>query len=431
MAKELARNGMVEPDWHLLDPICDGIIVDENVMDDRCDDVQQAGFTVENFTAEIERTAQILVMAERYEAIGPLCRLALPLYEKRKDYRALVNMYAELQQAYSFADQVKITRKRHFGTYYRIYFHGANHFKEDHKTEWIYREPGCTSLAEACERMKESCRVALGHERIQIFAECEMNESDLDENVAYVQMTHVEPVYANDERDLFNIHTNVRRFTYETSMVDSAVPSDAADVSRQALKRTFLTSKAPFPNTRRRQLVVDRSVVTLSPLELACDKLMFKAREIRRVLDDASMGGISGVHQLDVKGLQLLLQGAIQPTVNIGPLAYAEAFTSANQVRRYGRKGIQQLTDAFRDLIRVCAEALKVNKAAIAADQTEYQNMLENAFAAMVERLHSFFGESVLPHSQNSLINDLNQSPNDFAPRTSMHLFDSIGGVSS
>jgi hypothetical protein len=41
-------------------------------------------------------------------------------------------------------------------------------------------------------------------------------------------------------------------------------------------------------------------------------------------------------------------------------------------------------------------EALKVNEAAIGADQQEYQNMMKNSFDGMLERLSSFFnGENV------------------------------------
>lgn len=41
-------------------------------------------------------------------------------------------------------------------------------FREQHNTEWVYREVGHTSLVEACERMTHSCRCVLGHDRVQI-----------------------------------------------------------------------------------------------------------------------------------------------------------------------------------------------------------------------------------------------------------------------
>lgn len=81
----------------------------------------------------------------------------------------------------------------------------------------------------------------------------------------------------------------------------------------------FMSSKIlvedSFPNTRRRSRVVNQSETFLSPLELACDKLIFKSKQLRRTLEAASATG-EQTKRLDVKGLQLLLQGAIQPTVS-------------------------------------------------------------------------------------------------------------------
>ncbi|VDM45683.1 unnamed protein product, partial [Toxocara canis] len=398
MGKELVANGLATLDWTLLDAINDSIASDENVFDDQSDTTQQAGFTLENFTAKIEKTMQTLVLAERYEAVGPLSRLAIPIYEQQRNYRALISMYADLQQAYSSADQVKVTRKRHFGSYFRVVFHGAIHFREDDGTEWIYHEPPLTSLAEACERMSEACRMALGHERVQVLAEGELDDSQLKGSMAYVQMTHVEPLTKGDDVNSFKVNTNVRQFTYECPAVDESVPKDAPEIARRTLKRICLTTAEPFPNTRRRERVIERSEQILTPLELAVENLLFKARQIRRTLDAAVSAGDnekSIVDKLDVKGLQLLLQGAVQPTVNVGPLAYAEAFTTASQIERYGQAGVKKLAEAFKALMAECAEALKANEAAIGSDQAEYQTMLKNAFAAMLERLHAFFGESV------------------------------------
>lgn len=56
----------------------------------------------------------------------------------------------------------------------------------------------------------------------------------------------------------------------------------------------------------------------MNPLELAVDKLTFKADQISKILESASASDgtkKSLLARLDVKGLQLLLQGAVQPTV--------------------------------------------------------------------------------------------------------------------
>lgn len=46
--------------------------------------------------------------------------------------------------------------------------------------------------------------------------------------------------------------------------------------------------------------------------------------------------------------LQKIFQGAVLPTVNAGPLAYAEVFTKEEQRERYGDDGLVKLRESFR-----------------------------------------------------------------------------------
>ncbi|VDK74829.1 unnamed protein product [Litomosoides sigmodontis] len=411
IGRELAINGYTKIDWDLLTCINDAIAKEEIVNDTDSEIIQQAGFSLDIFTTKVEKLVQTLIMAERYEAVGP----------------ALVSIYAELQQAYALANQMKVSGKRHLGTYFKVLFYGSKHFGEQHNTEWVYREVGHTSLVEACERMTYSCRCVLGHDRVQIITGREVDETKLEESIAYVQMMHIEPCMNGYDVSSYEAHTNIRDFFYEVSVIDEKIPTDAPQVARQALKRICITVEDSFPNTRRRSRVVNQFETFLSPLELACDKLIFKSKQLRRTLDAASATG-EPTKRLDVKGLQLLLQGAIQPTVNVGPLAYAEAFTTPAQKILYGPSGIKKLADAFRCLVSVCAEALEANEAAIGEDQIEYHNMLKNAFAAMMERLNGYFGNTL------SLVEDKADkisTADEMELRNSMHILDSIGGVST
>ncbi|VBB26410.1 unnamed protein product [Acanthocheilonema viteae] len=427
IGRELAINGYAKIDWNLLACINDTIAKEEIVNDTDSEIIQQAGFSLDTFTTKIEKLVQTLIMAERYEAVGPVCRLAIPVYEQQKNYRALVSIYAELQQAYALADQMKVSGKRHLGTYFKVLFYGSKHFGEQHCTEWVYREVGHTSLAEACERMTDSCRCVLGHDRVQIIPAREIDKTKLEESTAYIQMIHVEPCMNGHDVSSYEAHTNTRDFFYEVSVIDEKITADAPEVARQALKRIFIKVEDSFPNTRRRSRVVNQFETFLSPLELACDKLIFKSKQLRRTLEAASTTG-EPTRRLDVKGLQLLLQGAIQPTVNIGPLAYAEAFTTPAQKILYGSSGIEKLAGAFRCLVSVCAEALDANEAVIGEDQVEYHNMLKNAFAAMMERLNDYFGDIVSLDGDKT---DKISTPDEMSLKNSMHILDSIGGVGS
>ncbi|TKR72200.1 hypothetical protein L596_019689 [Steinernema carpocapsae] len=129
IGKELEVKGLLKPDWTLLSHINTAIVDEERVFEEKPSATQQAGYTLDNFTAKVEQLVQTLVLSERFEAVGPVCRMAIPVYEAKMDFKALVSMYAELQQAYSRAGEVKTYGKRHLGAYFRVVFYGRLHFK--------------------------------------------------------------------------------------------------------------------------------------------------------------------------------------------------------------------------------------------------------------------------------------------------------------
>ncbi|KJH42705.1 dedicator of cytokinesis [Dictyocaulus viviparus] len=170
-----------------------------------------------------------------------------------------------------------------------------------------------------------------------------------------------------------------------------------------------------FPSYRRRLRVLSVNSSVFSPLEFACQKLESKADQINTVLSD-----ISECHPLDVKGLQLLLQGAVMPTVNAGPLSYAEAFTQPEQRKRYGDKGVHDLESAFKKLMSACEKALQVNQTVVAADQQTYHEVLLASFEAMHERLSGFFGTS---------LRDVRCQGSGVEVGSPMHVLNSISGI--
>lgn len=276
------------------------------------------------------------------------------------------------------------------------------YFRNEHNTDWIYREAGLTSLAAFALDIKEKCQRAVRHDRVQIEANEQLDTSKIDPTVAYVQVTHVEPVESGDQRPTsdFTIHTNLDVFSYECAMVENERKlSKEPAIHEQVLKRTVLrVAHGGFPATRRRLPVVDVTYEQFSPLEFACQKLNTKAEQIRKTLNSASNG-----RRLDVKGLQLLLQGAVLPTVNAGPLAYAEVFTKDEQKEKYGDEAIGTLRESFRNLMNACQLAIEANAAAIGADQQTYHEVLVSSFDAMHERLQTFFGQSVSFHHKNTI----------------------------
>ena len=49
-------------------------------------------FLQDSLTDKVETTIQTLIQAERFEAVGPICRLAIPIYEKLKDFKVSLEL---------------------------------------------------------------------------------------------------------------------------------------------------------------------------------------------------------------------------------------------------------------------------------------------------------------------------------------------------
>lgn len=77
----------------------------------------------------------------------------------------------------------------------------------------------------------------------------------------------------------------------------------------------------------------------LSPIEVAIDEMHSKVTE----LDD-----VVYAQAIDVKKLQLRLQGCVAVQVNAGPLAYANSFLDPKLSAKFDSEKVEDLKDIFR-----------------------------------------------------------------------------------
>uniref|UniRef100_A0A0K0EU67 Dedicator of cytokinesis protein n=1 Tax=Strongyloides venezuelensis TaxID=75913 RepID=A0A0K0EU67_STRVS len=441
IGRELVGKNLLKIDWKFFDTINDKICIEEKVMETDVETIQPAGFTIDNFTTKAEDLIENLFMAERYEAAASICMMLLPIYESQHNFTKACSICTELQQSFSRLSEIKTSGKRHLGAYFRVIFYGKFHFGEEHETEWIYREPGLTSLAEASEKMLENVKNSLGHDNVKLVMDKDVKSGTFKDNIAYVQMTHVHPFVVKEGSDPMDYwaNTNIKSFYYDEPKLDSSAPPGSTDVAKHMIKKVFLTIDEPFPNMKRRQKIIGKKEQVLNPLEVACESLLKKADQIRKVLKAAkeasNHGGMqldtydkSFLDKLDLKGLQLLLQGAVQATVNAGPLAYGEAFSTIIQKQRYGEDEINRLIKAFKQLLHQCSEALRVNEVAVSSDQVEYHMMLKSSFEVLQERLNEYFGEDKMKIMGDDIVNDDSDLMED-VHNASIHILDSIAGL--
>lgn len=354
--------------------------------------VQDIQYTEFSLLEQLERCAELLVKAERYELLGDLYRLIIPIYEEKRNYEMLAHCYQNLTQAYNKIIEVTRSGKRLLGRYYRVAFFGQAYFEDENGTEYIYKEPKLTSLSEISERLKKLYAEKFGQEVVKIIMDSvPINQNDLDPKYAYIQVTHVTPYFGKLELEHriteFEQSHDINQFMFETPFTkDGKVRGNPED---QWKRRTILKTQYTFPYVTKRIAVIDRLSYELNPIEVAIDEMQGKVSELEDVVF---------TKPTDAKKLQLRLQGSVCVQVNAGPLAYSTAFLTPNVESQYPEEKVEELKDIFRDFVKICYTALQINSKLITQDQLEYQEVLQENYQKLCHSLSELFGETLWPH---------------------------------
>ncbi|XP_012262836.2 dedicator of cytokinesis protein 9 isoform X6 [Athalia rosae] len=343
---------------------------------------------------QLEACTEMLEKAERFELLGHLYRLIIPIYESKRNYEALSNCYTHLAQACNRVVEVTKSGKRLLGRFYRVAFFGSAYFEEESGQEYIYKEPKVTSLSEISERLNRLYSEKFGPDVLKMIMDSvPVNISELDPKLAYIQVTHVTPYFEKLELETrvseFEQNHDVCCFMFETPFTKEGKPR--GNPEDQWKRRTILTTQYSFPYVKKRIAVTQKRVVELSPIEVALDEMRQRVAEL---------ADVALVAPTDAKKLQLRLQGSVCVTVNAGPLAYASVFLDPALSPQYPDDKVEDLKDVFREFVKICYTALQINSKLITSDQHEYQEVLRENYQKLCQNLSSLLGESVWPDEQ-------------------------------
>ncbi|XP_075992073.1 dedicator of cytokinesis protein Ziz isoform X1 [Anticarsia gemmatalis] len=336
--------------------------------------------------------------AERYELLGPLYRLIIPIYERRKDYQALLACYQHLTKAYAKVIEVTNSGKRLLGRFYRVAFFGKAHFGEDEEgIEFIYKEPKLTSLSEISEKLQNFYEQKFGAGNVKMIMDsAPVNREELESKLAYIQVTWVRaapegvsPVPSGGEGSFDRAH-NIRRFVFETPFTRDGAAR--GPVHHQRLRLTHLTAEYCFPYVKRRLPVIDTQVEEKSPIEVAMSEMESQVAELVEIVNAKAP---------DIKKLQLRLQGSVCVQVNAGPLAYANAFLDPTLAPMYADDMVDKLKSIFKEFLTVCHTALQLNAKLISSDQVSYHEALETNYYKLSHSLSGMLGQPL----QDILVN--------------------------
>ncbi|XP_050434883.1 dedicator of cytokinesis protein 9 isoform X2 [Adelges cooleyi] len=343
----------------------------------------------------LEACVPCLRRAELYECFGELYSLIIPMYEKQKDYRALADCYRSVSHAYDAAVTARQSGRRMLGRYYRVTLFGQAYFGDQHGVEYVYKEPKITPLSDVSERLLCQYGNKFGRENVRIIMDSNMIDvSELDVKLAYIQITHVVPCDGenwlqmdNEYISEFERNHNINSFMFETPFTRGSSGQSQSGPRDQWKRQTIIKTEYTFPYVIKRLRVCSRRETEQGPIQVAIDEMRQRVHELKQVVS---------TQPTDIKKLQLRLQGSVCVQVNAGPLAYARAFLEPLIVHEMCQDKVRELKETFREFIRVCFDALKLNRVVVMSDQAEYQDALQENFLKMCRELSECIEDDTL-----------------------------------
>ncbi|KAJ8256276.1 hypothetical protein COCON_G00184280 [Conger conger] len=355
---------------------------------------QDTPYTEDTLVQQLELCVDYLWKSERHELIADVNKPVIAVFEKRRDFKRLSELYYDIHRSYLKVTEVVNSEKRLFGRYYRVAFYGQGFFEEEESKEFIYKEPKLTGLSEISQRLLKLYSDKFGADNVKMIQDSnKVNPKDLDPRFAYIQVTYVTPYFEEQElrerRTDFERHHNIKRFVFETPFTLSG--KKHGDVEEQCKRRTVLTTSSVFPYLKKRIQVVDQQSSELNPIEVAIDEMSRKVSELNQ---------LCSMEEVDMIRLQLKLQGSVSVKVNAGPMAYARAFLEEKNAKKYPDNQVKLLKEIFRQFAEACGGALDVNERLIKEDQLEYQEEMKVHYREMLGELCAIMNEQI-QHSRS------------------------------
>ncbi|XP_056612154.1 dedicator of cytokinesis protein 10 isoform X2 [Triplophysa dalaica] len=355
---------------------------------------QDTPYTEDTLVEQLEMCVDYLWKSERYELIADINKPVIVVFEKRRDFKRLSELYYDIHRSYLKVTEVVNTEKRLFGRYYRVAFYGQGFFEEEESREFIYKEPKLTGLSEISQRLLKLYSDKFGADNVKMIQDSnKVNSKDLDPRFAYIQVTYVVPYFDEKEqlekKTDFEQHHNIERFVFETPFTLSG--KKHGDVEEQCKRRTILTTRSSFPFLKKRIEVVEQQSTEMNPIEVAIDEMSRKVSELNQLCN---------MEEVDMIRLQLKLQGSVSVKVNAGPMAYARAFLEEKNAKKYPDNQVKLLKEIFRQFSDACGQALNVNERLIKEDQLEYQMEMKAHYKDMLTELSAIMNEQI-PHTRH------------------------------
>ncbi|KAA0186547.1 Dedicator of cytokinesis protein 8 [Fasciolopsis buskii] len=317
-------------------------------------------FSPPGWAALIAWTAGAFAKAGSYELVPRIYSRLIPALEAANEYGRLAEVHGRIKEAYTALEKMQ-RGKRLFSTFFRVGFYGSL-FNELDGLEFIYKEPPLTKLAEITHRLSSFYAKQFGDDRVVVVKDSKLIEKR--------------------SLDPSKVLCSLQRFVYSIPFTTSGAAHGT--LSEQFQQRHILTAARYFPYVKSRLVVVSTRQEIICPIEVALEDVLGRVKQLDQALSK---------DPVDVKFLQMVLQGGIGTTVNQGPLEVATTFLRPAAGTEFESHRSTVVTDqaayvdcqnrlrvCFRQLLDKSYKALCVNRELIGPDQVEYHRELERNY---------------------------------------------------
>lgn len=205
----------------------------------------------------LERAIDYFKQAKRYELVSKLYLLMFPILERDHKYEKLAAVCKDMHTCFEQISEKSTAGTRPLGTYYRVKFWGKLFGDDLRDSEFIYREPDVTPLAVISRRLQDmyTPRAAAGMLEM-IMDSKEVSSDDLDDHVAYIQVTVVQPVFSDKGVDMrssyFEQNHDICKFVLETPFTKGGKAHGTAETQCKRVTVLSVEEGLSFPYIKRR-----------------------------------------------------------------------------------------------------------------------------------------------------------------------------------
>lgn len=344
---------------------------------------QSTTFSEFGYLELLEKATGYFRKGNVHEVAVETMKLMLPVYEKHRNFNQLIKTHGTIKTCYE--DIVNTMGKRILATFFKVDFYGKKFNDLDGKS-FIYKERSVTQLSEIVTRLTDTYKMQYGSDFELLNDSAAVDRSKQDPNKVYIAIMFCEPFHTLEELKVkptyFDRINGVTKFFYEVPYTLSG--KARGEVEDQYKRKIIMKTDKPFPYIKKRLQVVATDKIELTPIEVSIEAIADRCEKLRNVVE---------AEPINLKNLQLLLQGSVRASVNKGPLEFAQIFLNAENGKKHNADKVKLLRNKFRDLLDWCLQALKLSKLHAPIDQAEYNEDLEEGYNFMKVKLDVYISQ--------------------------------------